>query len=95
MLRAIDCKLFNIDDSVNIVNSIVTLVSGAPEIDKQQMIGIKLESSGTPDHMDVVCRFRNHNSTRVIYDEVKQELLLDRFSHSEIYRTPEFHLVHH
>jgi len=39
-----DCKLFNIDDSVSISNSFVTLVSGAPEIDNHQAIGIKLGS---------------------------------------------------
>jgi len=64
---AIDCKLFNIDDSVNISNSFVTLVSGAPGIDKQQGIGIKLGSSGTPEDTDLIWRFPNHNSTDNIW----------------------------
>ena len=62
----IDCKLFNIDGSVNISNSFVTLVSGVPEIDKQQGIGIKLGSSGAPENTDLVWRFQNHNSTDTI-----------------------------
>jgi hypothetical protein len=33
-----------------------------PEIDKQQGIGIKLESSGAAENTDLVWRFRNHNS---------------------------------
>jgi len=55
---SIDCKLFIIDDSVNIPNSFGTLVSGAPEIYKQHIIGIKLGSSGAPDHTDVICRLQ-------------------------------------
>jgi hypothetical protein len=51
------------DDSVNIPNSFVTLVSGAPEADKQEGIGIKLGSSGTPENTHLFCRFRNYNST--------------------------------
>jgi len=57
-----DCKLFNIDDSVYIPNPFVTLVSGAPEIDNQQRIGIKLGRSGAPEKTDLVFRFRNLNS---------------------------------
>ena len=53
-LLCIDSKLFNIDDSVNIPNSFVTLVPGAPETDKQQGIGIKLGSSGTPENTDLI-----------------------------------------
>jgi hypothetical protein len=64
---AIDCKLLNIDDSVNIPNSFMTLVSGAPEIDTQQGIGITLGSSGTHENTELVCRFRNHNSTYNIW----------------------------
>jgi len=63
---AIDCKLFNIINSVNIPNSFVTLVSGAPEIDKQQIIGIKVGSSGTHENTDLICRFWNPNSTQPI-----------------------------
>jgi hypothetical protein len=44
----------------------MTLVSGAPELDKQQIMGIKRESSGTPEHMDLFCRFWNHSSTQTI-----------------------------
>jgi hypothetical protein len=64
---AINCKLFNISDSGNIPNSFVTLVSGAPEIVKQQGIGIKLQSSGAPQNTDFFYRFRNHNSTENIW----------------------------
>jgi hypothetical protein len=39
---------------VNILNPFVTLVSGVPEIDKQQGIGIKLESSGAAENTDLV-----------------------------------------
>jgi len=60
---AINWKLFNIDDWVNIPNFFVTPVSGAPEIEKQQWIGIKLGSSGRLEITDLVCIFRNHNST--------------------------------
>jgi hypothetical protein len=59
----IDYKLLNIDDSVDILNSFRTLVSGLPEIDMQQLIAIKLGSSGTPEHPDLICSFQNHNST--------------------------------
>jgi hypothetical protein len=51
-----DCKLFNIDDSVDIPNAFVTLISGAPEMDKQQRIGINLGGSGTPENTELVCR---------------------------------------
>jgi len=64
---ATNCNLFNIDDSVNISNCFVTLVSGAPEIDKQQGIGIKLGSSGAPENTDLVWRFWSHNSTDNIW----------------------------
>ena len=52
-----DCKIINIDDTVNILNSFVTLVSGGPEIDKQPGIRIKPGSSGAPENTDLVCRF--------------------------------------
>jgi hypothetical protein len=73
----------------------MTLLSSAPEIDKQQIIGFKLESSSEANCTGLGRRFRNHNSTLTIKDEDKQGLQLDRFSHSEIYGTTEFHLVHH
>jgi hypothetical protein len=50
---------------VNIANSFLPLVSGAPEIGKQQTIGIRHGSSGAPENTDLVCRFRNANSTSV------------------------------
>jgi len=71
---AIDSKLFNIIDWVNILNSFGTLVYSAPEIDKQQMIGIKVGSSGIPENMDLVGRFRNHNFTLTIKDSDQQRL---------------------
>jgi len=37
-----DSKLFNSVDLENITNSIVAPVSGTPEVDKVQIIGIKL-----------------------------------------------------
>jgi len=63
---AIDCQLFNIDDSVNIPNSIATLVSGAPKIDKQEIIGIKLGGLSAPESTYIVHRFRYLHSTRTI-----------------------------
>jgi len=69
---AINCKWFIIVDSVNIPKCFVTLVSGAPEIDMQQITRIKLASSGTPENTDLVCRFQNYNSSRTIWDEDDQ-----------------------
>jgi len=62
----IDSKLFNIVDSENIPNSFVTLVSGAPEIDKQQIIGIKLGGSGAPENTNLIRSLLYHNSTQAI-----------------------------
>ena len=45
----------------------VTLVSGAPEIDKQLIIEIKLGGSGAPENTNLVCRSRCHNSTQTIW----------------------------
>jgi hypothetical protein len=47
----------------------VTVVIGVPQIDKQQLIAIKLGGSSTPENMDLVHRFQYHNSTLTILDE--------------------------
>jgi len=43
--------------SGNITNSVVTVVSDVPEIDKQQITGIKLGDSGKHGNLDIVRRF--------------------------------------
>jgi len=72
----IDSQLFNIVVSENMPHAFVTLVSGAPEIDKQQIIGIKLGGSGVPENSNLVGRFRYHNSTWTILHEDAQWLQL-------------------
>jgi len=72
----IDYKVFNIVDSVNLQNSIVTLVSGVPEIEKKQIIGNKHGGSSGPENMDLVRRFWYLHSTRSILDDVAQWLQL-------------------
>jgi len=62
-------KLINIIDLVNMPNSFMTIVLGAPEIDKHQIISIKLEGSGAPENSDLIRRFWYHNSTSTVYNE--------------------------
>jgi len=50
----------------------MTLVSCEPEIEKQQIIGITLGGSGTPENMNLVGIFQYHNSTWTIWDEDEQ-----------------------
>jgi len=71
---AIDCKWFNIVDSVSILNSFMTLLSGVPAIDKHQIIGIKLGSSCSPQNLDLMCRLLNQNFRRTIWDDDEQWL---------------------
>ena len=59
-------------DSFNTLNSFVTVVSGAPQIDTHQIISIKLGGSGAPEYTDLVRRYRNHNSTQTVYNEIAQ-----------------------
>jgi len=87
---AIDSELFNIVDSSNIENSSMTLVSGAPEIDKQQIIGITLGSSGAPENTDLVCRFRNHNSARTTRNDEEQWLQCRQILTREFMAPPNF-----
>jgi len=56
--------------------SIVTLVSGAPDIGEQQIIQIKLRGSGAPDNTDLVRRFRSLDSTQTLSDYNVQRLQL-------------------
>jgi len=56
-------------DVVNIPNSFSILVSGAPAIDKTQIICIPHGGSGGPDDWNLVRRIRYLNSRRIIYDE--------------------------
>ena len=44
---------------MNIPNSNTTPVSGAPEIDKQERIGIKRVYSGAPEKTDPVRRYHD------------------------------------
>jgi len=90
---AIDCKLLNIDDSVNIPNPFVTLVSGAPEIDPNKELESNLEVQVYLKTQISFADFRI-KIPRTLYDEDEQWLQLDRFSHREIYGSTKFHLVH-
>jgi hypothetical protein len=65
-------KSFNSIAAVNIPNSFVTVVSSTLEIDKNQIISIKLGGSDAPENSDLVCRFRYHISTQTIYNENAQ-----------------------
>jgi hypothetical protein len=56
-------------DLANILNSLINIVSGPPQLDKPKIMQIALEGSGTPENSDVVGRFPYHNSTWSIYDE--------------------------
>jgi len=58
--------------SLNIPNSFMTVVSGAPQIDTHQIICFKLGGSGAPEYTDLVRRYCNHNSTWTVYNENAQ-----------------------
>ena len=57
---AIGWKSFNMVDSLNIPNSFVTVVFGAPQIDSHQKIWTKLGGSGESGNTDLVRRYRYH-----------------------------------
>jgi hypothetical protein len=56
-------------DSVNILKSLMTLVSCVAEIVKQQMIEIKLECSGKPENSYPVYKFWDYKSNPTIKDD--------------------------
>jgi hypothetical protein len=68
---AIGCECLNVVYEVNISNRFAILVSRASGLDKQQIIWIRVGDSCAPDNWNRSRRFRHHNLTRPMYDEVE------------------------
>jgi hypothetical protein len=51
---------------------LTTVMSGAPQIDMQEIIGITLGVSGAPENTDLVHRYYYQNSTLTIYNKNMQ-----------------------
>jgi len=90
---AIDCKLFNSDDSENIPNSVAILVSGAPEIDKLPIIWI---THGGSDAPETWISFADFGITIPLGQyTINRDCSFDSFLQREIYGTVQFDLVDH
>jgi hypothetical protein len=61
-------KIIENVESAKILNSVVTLVSAVPEIDKQQTFAIKLGGSRAPENIDLVRRLSFQNSLQTMSD---------------------------